>query len=66
MVTLLIEALGSLFSEDPASSEAATFLVINAGCFGSGMSTISLLSIEHIVATLGLSLADSCTHKSAI
>ncbi|CAA7020830.1 unnamed protein product [Microthlaspi erraticum] len=62
MVISLIDALRSLFSEDSAS-ETPPFLVTKAGCFGSGMSAISLLSIEHTVATLGLSLAASCTHK---
>ena len=42
----------------------AICLSMKAGCFGVGRSKISLLSIEIIVDTFGLSLANSCTHSS--
>jgi hypothetical protein len=39
---------------------------MNAGSFGGGRDATSLLSIEITVAIVGLSTADSCTHKSPI
>ena len=44
----------------------AICLSMKAGCFGVGKSKISLLSIEIIVDTFGLSLANSCTHSNPI
>ena len=39
------------------------FLSVNADCFGRGRSRISLLSTEITTDTVGLSLANSCTHN---
>jgi hypothetical protein len=52
------------------SSEDTVFIIFcikrNAGCLAGGMSIISLLSIETTAAIVGLSAADSCTHRSPI
>ena len=42
----------------------AISLSMNASCFGVGRYAISLLSIEIIVDTIGLSLVESYTHNS--
>ena len=61
-VTLLIEHLLWLLWED--SVYKAISLSINAGCFGRGRSTVSLLSMEITKDIVGLSLAKSCTHNN--
>ena len=61
IVTLLSEHFLCLRWEDLVSK--AICLSINAGCFGWGRSTISLLSMEITTDTIGLSLANSCTHN---
>ena len=50
-----------LRSEDFVSK--AICLSVNACFFGRGRSTISLLSIETTTDAVGLSSANSCTHK---
>ena len=52
----------SLFSLDIVVQDIACLLQ-NAGWFGEGRFAISLLSIEIIVAVVGLSHASSCTHN---
>jgi len=37
---------------------------MNAGFFGGGRSTMSLFSIEITAAMVGLSMENSCTHRS--
>jgi hypothetical protein len=52
------------------SSEETVFIMFclkrNAGSLAGGMSIVSLLSIEITAAIVGLSAADSCTHRSPI
>ena len=60
-VTLLIEQILCLPLVD--SESKAICLSVNAGCFGWGRSTISLLSIEITTDMVGLSFANSCTHN---
>jgi len=61
-VTLLAEYLSKFGWED--SVLLSYGLPTKPGWFGEGRSTISLLSMEMIVETFGLSFTNSWTHKS--
>lgn len=61
-VTSLAEHVLWLCPEESVSW--VIFLMVNAGCFGRGRSTISLLIIEITVDMEGLSFALSCVQRS--
>jgi hypothetical protein len=63
ILTKLTEYKSSLFSSGDTELSIFCFRM-NAGFFGGERSTMSLFSIEITAAMAGLSMENSCTHRS--